>query len=849
MSILKNTNVNCSGMYKVHKEPNQTRTPQFPQDIRKTNTRVSFSTRVIPTTSVSRPQLKSNRMGDRVMPNNSQGKKQEVEDHHKNFKFSNNKTSVTACNDSLNATTSNVNFVCVTCGKCVLNENHDICVLHYIIGINSRTRQPIAVPISTRKPKQIVNQSVSTYHKKTVSTDSTIKKPRNIIRKIYEQVSKTCSWWYPKFTPPGYKWKPRSITGNVNLNVSMPLGNASRTANTLEPMTPSQFCDADLEVAFRKSTCYIHDLKGNDLLIGSLATSSQAWLWHRRLSYLNFDTINLLSKNNIVTGLLKLKFVKDHLCSSCELGKAKRKSFNTKTTSSSKRRLQLLHMDLCGPMQVQRRNTGSSHDFSSHLSKGTQAQVRIVRTDKGMEFLNKTLHEYFAKECIRHGTSTAQTPKQNSVVERRNPTFVEVARTIATAPQSFLFFHLAGSNCNIMFHSKPITRNSQLDKTPYHIINGRKLSVKFFHIFSSLCYIVKDGENLDKIKEKDAPPLNIQTTPQTTNQAPTQEPTVTATENIIQTETNNKYAQVNNDEFVNIFSTPLKDSAQRNELISKESIVTVARLEVIHQSPRGIFINQAKYAQEILKKHGMTSCDSIGTPMATKHLDADLSGTSVDQMKYRSMVGALMYLTTSRPVIVHATCYCARYQAKPTEKHLTAVNGIFWYLKDTINMGLWYPKDTGFELTAFLDSDHTGCLDSRKSTSGGIQFLGGDKTQLTDYGFHFDKIPMYCDSKAAIAISCNPVQHSHTKHIDVRYHFIKEQVKKGIVELFFVRTEYQLADLFTKALSEDRFKYLVRRLEDPTLFELENHQEISLNLPDHRIRRRCCSLIPVKSDS
>ncbi|GJW28511.1 hypothetical protein Tco_0045386 [Tanacetum coccineum] len=151
------------------------------------------------------------------------------------------------------------------------------------------------------------------------------------------------------------------------------------------------------------------------------------------------------------------------------------------------------------------------------------------------------------------------------------------------------------------------------------------------------------------------------------------------------------------------------------------------------------------------------------------------------------------------------------------------------------------------ELTAFSDSDHAGCLDSRKSTSGGIQFLGGDKlvswsskkqdctsmssaeaeyvslsaccaqvlwlrTQLTDYGFHFDKIPMYCDSKAAIAISCNPVQHSRTKHIDVRYHFIKEQVEKGIVELFFVGTEYQLADLFTKALSEDRFKYLVRRL-------------------------------------
>ncbi|GJY34684.1 hypothetical protein Tco_0419153 [Tanacetum coccineum] len=162
-------------------------------------------------------------------------------------------------------------------------------------------------------------------------------------------------------------------------------------------------------------------------------------------------------------------------------------------------------------------------------------------------------------------------------------------------------------------------------------------------------------------------------------------------------------------------------------------------------------------------------------------------------------------------------------------------------------MGLWYPKDTRFKLTSFSDSDHAGCLDTRKSTCGGIQFLGGDKlvtwsskkqdrtsmssaeaeyvslsaccaqvlwlrTQLTDYGFHFDRIPMYCDSQEAIAISCHPVQHSRTKHIDVRYHFIKEHVEKGIVELFFVRTEYQLADLFMKALSEDRFKYLVRRL-------------------------------------
>ncbi|GJV09907.1 retrovirus-related pol polyprotein from transposon TNT 1-94 [Tanacetum coccineum] len=135
--------------------------------------------------------------------------------------------------------------------------------------------------------------------------------------------------------------------------------------------------------------------------------------------------------------------------------------------------------------------------------------------------------------------------------------------------------------------------------------------------------------------------------------------------------------------------------------------------------------DKAKYAFEILKKHGMEKGQSIGTPMATKpKLDADLSGEPVDQTNYRSKIRSLMYLTSSRPDIVQAVCYCARYQARPTKKHLKEVKRIFRYLRGTINMGLWYPKGSGFKLTAFSDADHAGCIDTRKSTSGGIQFLG-----------------------------------------------------------------------------------------------------------------------------
>ncbi|GJW12679.1 retrovirus-related pol polyprotein from transposon TNT 1-94 [Tanacetum coccineum] len=191
------------------------------------------------------------------------------------------------------------------------------------------------------------------------------------------------------------------------------------------------------------------------------------------------------------------------------------------------------------------------------------------------------------------------------------------------------------------------------------------------------------------------------------------------------------------------------------------------------------------------EKYGMENYDPIGTLVETKNkLDLDKNGTPVDAMKYRSMIDALMYLTSSRPDIVNATYLCARYQAQPTEKHLK--------------------EDSGFELTSFSDVDHAGCQDSFKSTFGGTQFLG--EKLLMDYGFHFNKVPIYFDLKSAIAISCNLVHHSRTKPIVVRYHFIKKHVEKGTVELYFIKTDYQLADIFTKALPVDRFNYLVCRL-------------------------------------
>ncbi|GJR67022.1 hypothetical protein Tco_0013087, partial [Tanacetum coccineum] len=200
----------------------------------------------------------------------------------------------------------------------------------------------------------------------------------------------------------------------------------------------------------------------------------------------------------------------------------------------------------------------------------------------------------------------------------------------------------------------------------------------------------------------------------------------------------------------------------------------------VHQSPRGIFISQSQYAIKLLKKHGLDEYVSMSTPMVTERLDADLQGTPSDQTTYRRMIGGLMYLTASRPDIAFATFVCARYQARPTVKHLK-------------------------EMRTMQDVEYV-------SLSACYAQVIWMRTQLLDYGYKYNWIPMYYDSKSAIAISCNPVQHSKTKHIDIHYNFIKEHVEKGTMEIYFVGTEYELADLFTKARPKERFEYLVHRI-------------------------------------
>nr|GEZ32758.1 retrovirus-related Pol polyprotein from transposon TNT 1-94 [Tanacetum cinerariifolium] len=751
-----------------------------------------------------------------------------------------------------------------------------------------------------------------------------------------------------------------------------------------------QFCDSDLEVAFRRNACFVRNLEGVDLLKGdrsinlytinlnemasaspiclmASASSTKSWLWHQRLSHLNFDTINDLARNDLVAGLPKFKYHKEHLFPSCEQGKSKRASHPPKPVPNLRQRLLLLHMDLCEPMRIVSIN-GKRYvlvivdDYSCYtwvhflrykdeapeviikfLKRITvllQSPVIIIRTDNGTKFKNQVPKEYFDTVGISHQMSSVRTPQQNGIVERQNRTLVEAARTMLIFFRAPLFLW-AKAIATACFTQNYFIIHRRFNKTPYELINGKKSDILFLYVFGALCYPKNDREGIGKLGAKamafeqcsSKPGLNSMTSGHISSgldltcalsTITMQQPsvgeldllfeamyddyiggqpsattrTVPPTQESQDVDKLNPNAMIDGNTFVNPFANsstsatassshqnvdpsnmhtfyqpyphefqwtkdhpleqvigePSRPVLIRNQLRSdgdmymyalsvlvptpdnispltlkwlfknkhdeeqtvngnksrlvvrgyrqeegidfEESFAPVARMEAIriflayvthksftvfqmdvetaflhgslkedvyvcqpegfidvdhpshvyklkkalyglkyiqlffdlmksrfemlmmgemtfflglqvNQSPCGIFINQSKYVLEILNKYGMESCDPIGTLMEIKDkLDLDENGTPIDATKYRSMIGALMYLTSSRPDIVYATCLCARYQAKPTEKHLKKVKRIFRYLWGTINTGLWYTKDSGFELTGFSDADY-----------------------------------------------------------------------------------------------------------------------------------------------
>nr|GEU81340.1 retrovirus-related Pol polyprotein from transposon TNT 1-94 [Tanacetum cinerariifolium] len=674
-----------------------------------------------------------------------------------------------------------------------------------------------------------------------------------------------------------------------------------------------QFCDLDLEVAFRRNAFFVRNLEGVDLLKGDRsinlytinlhemasasliclmahASSTESWLWHQRLSHLNFDTINDLARNDLISGLPKFKYNKEHLCPSCEQGKRKRASHPPKSVPNLRQRLQLLHMDLCGPMRIASinrkpyvlvivddysrytwvhflRSKDEAPDviitFLKRITVLIQSLVVIIRTDNGSKFKNQVL--------------------KNTLI------------VLASLTKCPLFDHLnkmeywnkeTGPIATACFTQNRSIIHRRFNKTPYELINGRKPDISFLHVFGALCYPKNDREDIGKLgaketmnvsfdelsamafKQRSSKPglqsmtsgqissgLDLTYAPLTiTTQQPTESEldllfeamyddyiggqplatarTVSAAQEPQDLDELNPNAMIDGNTSVNPFANPTTSAAES----SSSQNMDPSNMHTFYQP----------YPHEFqwTKDHPLEQSRLVVRVYRQEEgIDFEESFASVARMEAIKIF--LAYAA-------HKSFFVFQMDVKTAFLHgsLRRRNHFF---KGTIDPTLFIRRfhddilvDFSFELTGFSDADYAGCKDTFKSTSGGAQFLGEKlvswsskkqdcmmlstakaeyvslsacyaqvlwmRTQLTDYGFHFKKITIYCDSKSAITISCNPIQHSRTKHIAVRYHFIKEHIEKGTIELYFVKTDYQLADLFTKALPTDRFNYLVRRL-------------------------------------
>ncbi|GJY33575.1 retrovirus-related pol polyprotein from transposon TNT 1-94 [Tanacetum coccineum] len=469
------------------------------------------------TAMTSRPQPRRNTKNDRVFSASKssccKNKEVDIEEHPRNLLLSNNNKHMSSeCNNiKIAIRNDRSEVVCAMCKQCLIIANHDVCVLNYVNGMNYHVKK-VNVNVSNTankkklKPKVLKPKKVGS--KERLASPKP-RKPRTYLRwsptgRIFDLKGKIIE---------SSESKSQSDCSNVHSNMFMVrrLGCSKHMTRNLKLLinfvwkflgtvhfgndhvaailgygdlqwgnilitrvyfveglghnlfSVGQFCDSDLEIAFRRNTCFVRNLKGVDLLKGNRttnlytinlhemtsaspiclmarATSTKSWLWHQRLSRLNFDTINDLAKNDLVTGLPKFKYHKEHLCPSCEQGKGKKASHLPKPVPNSKQRLHLLHMDLCGPIRVESIN-GKRYvlvivDDYSHY---TWSPVIIIRTDNGTEFNNQMLKEYFDSVGISHQTSSVRTPQQNGVVERRNRTLVEASRTMLIFSRAPLF--------------------------------------------------------------------------------------------------------------------------------------------------------------------------------------------------------------------------------------------------------------------------------------------------------------------------------------------------------------------------------------------------------------------------
>nr|GEX76706.1 retrovirus-related Pol polyprotein from transposon TNT 1-94 [Tanacetum cinerariifolium] len=625
---------------------------------------------------------------DRIQQTQSRAKKNKLEDHPRNVRPGlHNKKSVvnTKAISSVPNSMLNVNsdLKCATCNGCLFFDNHDSCVLEFSNSMNARVKSK-----SAKKP--------------------TLK----LLFAENDHVAKIMGYGDYKI-------------GNVTiLRVYFVEG----LGHNLFSM--GQFCDSDLEVAFRQHTCFIHNLDGVNLLTGSRgnnlytlslkdmmaslpicllskASKTKSWLWHRRLSHLNFGAINHLARQGLVRGLPKLKFKKDHLCSACTMGKSKKKSHKPKSKDTNQEKLYLLHMDLCGPMRVESVNEKKYilvivDDYSRFT------WVKCLRSkDEAPDFIIKFLK--MIQVSISHETLVARSPQQNDVIERRNRTLIDAARTMLIYAQAslFLWAEVVATACYTQNRSIIRLRH---EKTPYELLHNKLHDLSFLHVFGALCYLINDSENLGKLQPKADIGIFI-------GYAPTKKAFRIynrRTRRIVET------IHVDFDELTTMAFEQSNSGPALNEMTPatimepktyKDALTQSCWIEAL-QEELNVFErleNKARLvARGYRQEEGIDFEESFAPVARLEAIRIFLA--------YAAHKNMVVYQMDVKTVFLNGNLREEVY-ARPTEKHIHAVKRIFRYLRGTVNRGLWYPKDSSVALTAFADADHAGCQDTRHSTS------------------------------------------------------------------------------------------------------------------------------------
>ncbi|GJU95096.1 integrase, catalytic region, zinc finger, CCHC-type containing protein [Tanacetum coccineum] len=611
-------------------------------------------------------------------------------------------------------------------------------------------------------------------------------------------------------------------------------------------VTGRQFCDSDLEIAFRKHSYFVHDMNGVDLLKGSRSTNLymisiddmmksspvcllskvskiKSWLWHRRLNHLNFGIINDLARKDLVRGLPRLKFEKDHLCSACQLGKSKKYSHKPKTENTNMEVLHTLHMDLCGPIRVQSINGKKyilvivddysrftwvkflrSKDETSVFFINFLKQIQLVSTnsryielDNGRN-LSTVLSKYYegsdisSKVLFRELLNIMALSTRTEIVHLWK--YEDLGKLQAKADIG-IFVGYAPSRKGFRLHQENQIWSTSVSTTFAQDAPSTSFSPSSNGIQPVIQHDVAVGPIIEDtpITQDTFHPLN---NPVTGESGSTQS-SLGDISIVEPNQANQPPAHLrkwNKDHPLdNIVGNPSRPVSTRKQLAS-DALWCCYHTELSKVEPKN-------FKMAVIK-------DCWFQAMQDEIHKFDRP------WKLRELVTSPFY------EMVIALKWIYRYHAKPTKKHLKAIKRIFRYLRGTIHMGLWYPKDNAMALTAYADADHAGCQDTRRSTSRSAQFLREKlvswsskkqrstaistteaeyiamsgccaqilwmRSQLKDYGFEFNKIPLYCDNKSAIALCCNNVQHSRSKHIDIRHHFIREQVENRVVELYFV---------------------------------------------------------------